>query len=133
MKILHILGEIFEKFKVINSIYIFGSSCDGFYRKGSDIDIGILFFEEIDKFKAFSLGLEVGELLERKIKNKVDLVVLNICPLYIAFQVIKGKLLFEREGEKRALFESRILVKYYHNKFFLKPHFDELLKRIKEK
>lgn len=130
-QIKHILNEIYKTYKGINAIYLFGSLADGFYREGSDIDIAILFFEPINKFKSFSLELEIGEILERKIKTNLDLIVLNKAPLPLAFKIIKSKLLFERDAVKRALFESKILSLYYDYKILYKPYYQMIIDKAK--
>lgn len=130
-QIIDILNKIYKSYKKINAIYLFGSFADGFYRKGSDLDIAILFFEPLSEFKFFSLELEIGEILERKIKTNIDLVILNKAPLPLAFKIIKNKLLFERNAVKRALFESKILSLYYDYKISHRAYYQMIIDKAK--
>ena len=130
--VVNLLKKTLEGYPEVKAAYLFGSVADGFSRKRSDIDIGILLDSTLGKKKAFRVELEIGEELERKAKRKVDLVVLNRAPLALAFRVIKGVLLFDRSPTERSLFQSRIMSLYYDHRRFLRFHHQALYESAKE-
>jgi len=76
-KILALIRKILRGYPEVRAAYLFGSRAEGYERKTSDIDIAVLIDEKLDTMKAFSLQLELGDMLERKLQRPMDLVVLN--------------------------------------------------------
>ena len=124
--------NILKSYKEIIAVYLFGSFADGYYRRGSDIDIGVLFSSSLKELETLSLSLEIGEELERKLKEKVDLITMNSAPCDLVVRCIKGTLLLDKNPTERATFEARILSKHYDYKKFLKLHMPYFLERVKE-
>ncbi|MDZ7261517.1 MAG: nucleotidyltransferase domain-containing protein [candidate division KSB1 bacterium] len=131
-KLLERIKAILNDYSEVTAAYLFGSRAEGYQRQGSDVDIAILVDSRLDKMRTFSLQLDLGDVLERKLKRQVDLLVLNHAPLAIAFRAVKGILILERNPTERALFESRILSRYYDYRRFLRFHLKALYHRIKE-
>jgi len=120
-KAIKIIKRTLNGYPQVISGYLFGSVAENINRLGSDIDVAILLDQKLDKMQLFSLELGIGEKLEHALKVKTDLIVLNRAPLAIAFRAIKGVLLIEKNPVKRALFESKLLSRYYDNRHFFRP------------
>ena len=120
-KVIKIIRRTLNGYPQVISCYLFGSVAENIDRLGSDIDVAILVDQKLNKMQLFSLELEIGEKLEHALKGKTDLIVLNRAPLAIAFRAIKGILLMERNPIERALFESKLLSRYYDNRYFFRP------------
>lgn len=116
---------ILEETNEVTAGYLFGSIKDGYEHKKSDIDIAVLFSDSLDKFQQFELEIKLGNRLQDAIKRKVDLLVLNRAEVNIAFNAIRGILVFERDLVKRSLFEAMIQTRYYQQK-----HYQQLLAKI---
>ncbi len=93
--------------------YLFGSHAEGRARPESDIDIALLLSDRPahanidDAMARFDRRMELEREIERLIQGKkLDLVVLNRAPTLLKRQVLlKGKLLFDHDFEKRTHFE----------------------------
>lgn len=81
----------------IAAAYLFGSRATGEATEQSDIDVAVLVFPE--EARSFGLWEELAleaELSLRLKADKVHVVVLNRCPLRLAYNVIaKGKVIYE--------------------------------------
>ncbi|MEW6686812.1 MAG: nucleotidyltransferase domain-containing protein [Candidatus Edwardsbacteria bacterium] len=130
-KIITLLRRIFKDYPEILAAYLFGSATETLYREGSDIDVAVLLDEKLNKLESFSLELKLGEEIERELKKKVDLVILNRVPLALLFQVIRGVLVFERNSTQRAIFEAKMLPQCYENERFFKMHAKALYQRAR--
>ena len=76
----------------IAAIYLFGSFATGHSRPKSDIDLGILFFEEVDSFVRVNMETEISNLL----KKDVDLIDMRKSSPFLRHQIYKyGKALYE--------------------------------------
>ncbi len=131
--------EVTEKLKKyfatkpeIYSAYLFGSVVEKKQRKDSDIDIALFINDKKIKnslLYRMNLNTDLMELLKRKI----DLVILNFANLLLRAQVFeKGQLIYEKDGNKRALFQAYSMGLYYDYKKYLGFHSKHLKKKIKE-
>lgn len=106
----------------INISFAFGSVLnDKYFRKDSDIDIGIMGTKLFDSDFLLSLNLELSERLHREI----DLVDLNKVSGVILSQILtKGRLLFN----KRPDLYCRIIKKMWYNQSDMMPYYRMILK-----
>ena len=75
----------------ISVIYLFGSHAAGRQRSKSDIDLGILFVNEIDGFTRINLETEISNLL----KKDVDLIDMRRSGPVLRHQIYKhGRLIY---------------------------------------
>lgn len=129
------LEEIFKEKGVVLT-YIFGSFSKEIYSDFSDIDIAILFGENVPPEKYFDLSLELSSLLTitlKDFKREIDLVILNSASITLKYQVIKyGKVIYEEDERIRVIFETEVLNYYLDTKYIRDESFKYLLKRIKE-
>ncbi|MEO0101339.1 MAG: nucleotidyltransferase domain-containing protein [candidate division WOR-3 bacterium] len=109
---------ILEETPEVVAGYFFGSIQEGYEHKKSDIDIGVLFDNSLDKFRMFDLEIKLGNKLQGTVKKRVDLLVLNRSDPIIAFKVIRGALIFERDPTRRSLFEAKVMGLYYHQRHY---------------
>ena len=125
------LNEFFSSEAHVIVAYLFGSTARGEAGCLSDIDIAVLFDEALPKKEGFDLQLkliiDIGALLKT---NSVDLVVLNDCPLLLAFNIIRDGIILKSDENKRIRFETRIMSRYLDEQFHIKRHAKESLKRF---
>lgn len=88
--------------------YLFGSLAQGRAHPRSDIDVAVL-LAAMDLEAAFHRRLRLMEDLRPYADREVDVVVLNIAPPLLQYQVLKhGRLLYERDRSARVNFEVRV-------------------------
>lgn len=128
--------ELIEYFSSKDSIiiaYLFGSTVRGDAGKLSDVDIGIMLDEKISKKDRFDLELKLmGQIAILIKKNKIDLIVLNEAPLLLAYNIIKSGIILKSDETERVKFETKILSMYMDERYYIKRHTEETLKRIAE-
>lgn len=125
------LTEYFSSKDSIILAYLFGSTVRGDTGRLSDVDIGILLDEKLSKKDRFDLELKlISEIAILIKKNKIDLVVLNEAPLLLAHNIIKDGIVLKSDEVERVKFETKILSMYIDEKYYIKRHTEETLKRI---
>ena len=91
--------------------YIFGSFLEQRLTSESDVDIAVLFREESVP-DGFGM-LDLAARLSRGAGREVDLLCLNNAGPIIAMQVLrKGKIIVERDAQKRVEFQVRLISRY---------------------
>ena len=105
-------------------VYLFGSFAgDG---KFSDIDLGIVTFEHVQKPLDFELEFE--SRLERILKYPVDVRILNKAPFSFIQNVIRnGRVILDRDPTRRSDFESNALKQYFDFSRFRDQYLKEVL------
>ncbi len=126
--------ELIEYFSSKDSIilaYLFGSTFRGDIGRLSDVDIAVLLDEKLSKKDRFDLELKlISEIASLIKKNEIDLVVLNEAPLLLAYNIIKNGIILKSNETERVKFETKILSMYMDEKYYIKRHTEETLKRI---
>lgn len=114
------------------SVYVFGSSVTNRKRKNSDIGIALFINEKkIENPLLYRMNLSTD--LMKLLKEKVDLVILNFTNLLLRAQVFeKGQLIYEKDENKRALFQTYSMGLYYDYKKYFEFYSRYLKKKIKE-
>lgn len=98
--------------------WLFGSQARGQARRGSDVDVAVLFAEDPPRTLA-GLHLDLADDLSGAVGAPVDLVVMNRAPVDLVHCVLRdGVLLFDRDPSTRIRFEVRARNEY----FDLLPH-----------
>jgi len=127
------LTEYFSSKDSVILAYLFGSTVRGDAGRLSDVDVGVLVDENLSKKESFELELklmcEIAVLINKK---KIDLVVLNEAPLLLAYNIIKDGIILKSSETERVRFETKILSMYLDEKYYIKRHTEETLKRIAE-
>ena len=103
------LGSVLAERRDLRLAYLFGSVASGTQRRGSDVDVAILF----DRLPAPAMLDTLSEQLEAMVGRRVDLVVLNSAPPLLAREVIKrGQVLVCRDDDERVRFETRTTARF---------------------
>ncbi|HEX2162778.1 MAG TPA: nucleotidyltransferase domain-containing protein [Thermoanaerobaculia bacterium] len=89
----------------IVGLYLFGSQATGETHARSDVDLGVLFREEIGLDEVIRLESRFEERLGRS----VDLVDLGTCNAYLALAAVRGERIFERDTTVCDLFDLYVL------------------------
>ena len=127
------LTEYFSSKDSVILAYLFGSTVRGDTGRLSDVDIGVMLDEKLSKKDRFELELKlISEIAILIKKNKIDLVVLNEAPLLLAHNIIKNGIILKSDETERVNFETKILSMYIDEKYYIKRHTEETLKRIAE-
>jgi len=127
------LTEYFSSKDSVILAYLFGSTVRGDAGRLSDVDIGVLLDEKIPKKDRFDLELKLmGEITILIKKNKIDLIILNEAPLLLAYNIIKSGIILKSDETDRVKFETKILSMYMDERYYIKRHTEETLKRIAE-
>jgi len=102
--------------------YIYGSFTEGL--PFHDIDVGV-YTLEITEEESTNYSLILGQMLSKELQVPVDIRVLNFAPVSFLYEVIRGKLIFERNEEMRIRVVEQTIQRYLD----LKPM---ILRGIKE-
>jgi predicted nucleotidyltransferase len=132
-----LIGKIPEKFwdkHNLIAVYLFGSVAQGTAGPLSDIDFGVLLPIGFTKEKLYDANDKIFLDLANYIPSeKLDVVVLNLAPLRIQFEVVTtGKLIYSRDDSARADYESYILRKYEDFKRYDEEYRRIFIERVKE-
>ena len=107
----------------IIAIYLFGSFGRGSERKGSDMDLAFLFFQEMyksDPFEAMRMASIIATQVGMKFKRETDITILNSASIEFAYEVItSGCCVYETDRDKRLEYEAIIRGMYYDFSPFL--------------
>ena len=114
--------------------YLYGSHAEGRASALSDIDLGVLIKDGLTEEHLWQLEDALAADLRRILRtDKVDLIVLNLAPLRIQYEVItKGEVLYSADDVARAEFESYSLRRYWDFEKYLEEYDRCFLIRIKE-
>jgi predicted nucleotidyltransferase len=112
-----------KNFKRVVAAYLYGSFVTGLFF--SDIDLGILLKDDIDRTLDFELDLE--NRLEGIVKYPVDVRLLNGAPLSFCQNVIRHrKVILDGKPNLRAEFEGQILKQYFDFAYFQRRYLQEV-------
>jgi predicted nucleotidyltransferase len=128
------LTEQFEGRPEVIAVYLYGSHAEGRANALSDMDIGILIRDGLVKERLWELEDALAADLGRALRtDNLDLIVLNLAPLRIRYEVItRGEVLYSADDGARADFESCSLRRYWDFKKYLEEYDRCFLTRIKE-
>lgn len=114
--------------------YLFGSYASTAPSDLSDVDIAVLFDEDVPREEYFNRELELIGIFQRLVDDEaVDLGRLNGASVDFAYEVIKGgKVIYEESPEVRIDFETRTTAKYLDMAPIREEYFSALRRRAKE-
>jgi predicted nucleotidyltransferase len=105
------ISPLLSNYDGICLAYLFGSQASGKTGPMSDIDLGILFSDQVDIQQVSSL---IAHLISKELHGKsVDIVSLNNAPVELTYAVIaQGFCIFRVSEAERVEFEAQVLSKY---------------------
>jgi predicted nucleotidyltransferase len=106
-------------------LYLFGSRAVGRAGPGSDHDLGVLLDRREDS--PAQRARLTHELVVMLGTSAVDVVFLNQAPPELAFAVIQGRLLYERDLATRVEYEAYVMGRYYDYLPYLREQRQEIL------
>jgi len=106
------LKDYFSNKNEIIAVYIFGSFYKQSFNNRSDLDLAVIFKEEIDKFDKFDIKLKMLADIEDLIKIEVDLVDFENVDLKIKHHILDGKLIHCKNNSKRVKLEKQVILNY---------------------
>jgi predicted nucleotidyltransferase len=93
----------------ISALYLFGSHASGHERSSSDIDLGVLFNEDIDGFARIDMETEISNILCKD----VDLIDMKRSGPFLRHQIYKhGELIYHDETDFPFLFRAQSINEY---------------------
>lgn len=114
-------GEVAERLRAafesappsVVAAYLFGSVARGDARRGSDVDVAVLFSAPLEAALGNAASRLEGDL-ERVLRRPVQVVELNRAPADLVHRVLRdGRILLDRDREARIQFEVRARNEYF--------------------
>lgn len=128
------LKSYFNKKHYISTVYLFGSIVKGKNRKDSDIDLAVLFSEDMTSLQRFDYKLGIANELEDLLEMKVDIVDLESADSYFIHQILLNKmLLVEKDLHRRVEFEVKSRREYFDMLPFYKLYHSQALERLERR
>lgn len=129
------LQRFFAGQRKVRLAYLFGSHGKGTEGPLSDIDIAVFLDNNLSKHERQETQLELLSEISSIVKtDRLDLVVMNDCPIDLNYEIIKhGRILnIKDEGEKVDI-ESMILSRYLDRRYYEQRSLNTFLDRVIEK
>jgi len=124
------LQDYFEKNNKILTVFLFGSYGTGYETKLSDIDIAILYKDDIILMEDMKIAAEIELILN---EGDVDLLNLNKASIIIKHKVIStGEIIFTRNSLQTANFIENTLKIYFDYGLTFKKYRDDYRMALKE-
>jgi len=123
------LRKLFEDEERVLVVYLFGSHVRGVQTSISDVDIAIL-LSELPK-NILEYYLHLVNILTRILGDDVDLIILNLSPPLLKFQIIKNvRVVYCRSEASRVKFEAKSTCEYLDFRRALKRYDECMMKQI---
>lgn len=107
------LSDILSDFPV-GMAYLYGSSIKGTQNTNSDIDIALVFKNNLSQLEILKIELQIASLLDKKFQSKFDIRCINNAPLRVKGEIItSGRLIFCSDENFRITFETSIRDRYF--------------------
>lgn len=108
--------------------YLFGSQGRGDAGARSDVDVAVYLRTGSPRD-----ALGVMDLVEGVGRRHLDVVVLNSAPLTLAYEALKGKLLFSHDEIARIDFEAALTHRYLDRVWYMRRHLESFGERMAER
>jgi len=133
--------EVLEKIKTyfgknddVVTVYLFGSRVKDCARQTSDLDLAVLFRENMDSIQRFEQKLQIANELEDLVETKIDLVDLKSADLFFIYQIMKNKvILLDKDTSSRVSFEVNNRKRYFDFMRYYHQYRRLAMKRLKER
>jgi predicted nucleotidyltransferase len=124
------IKEYFSEQDSLTAVYLFGSVLEDRFQKKSDIDIALIFDENIEKYKKFKLRLKFINDLERVLQREVDIIDFEEANLKMQHQILSGRLISCTNNLRRVKLEKRSMLNYIDMRHFYDLYGKKLGKRF---
>ncbi|ADQ03768.1 DNA polymerase beta domain protein region [Caldicellulosiruptor owensensis OL] len=134
-KVINLAREFVEKISkecAIKFVYLFGSFVTGTFNNMSDVDIAVMFEEDLpalDESILKGLLMEEGKAL---FKRDVDIVNLKNANIFLKYSIIKDGIIL-KDHEERILFEASVLREYLDFSYYSEIYNQKIIESIKNK
>ena len=115
-------------------VYLFGSHAEGVAMEGSDVDLGVVFFEPPSDEDWWERWHRLADDLEPLVpSHELDIILLQRAPVLLQWQAIsKGKVLYCADEESRLKFEERVIGEWLDFSEWLEGFWREMVAGIRE-
>jgi len=103
------LRPIFESEPRVLAVFLFGSYVDGYAMPWSDIDLAVLYDEEVHWREHLRLDVRVSEALGT---DEVDFLNLRSLPLSLQYRAVAGRIVYERDPARVSDYIQWVIVRY---------------------
>lgn len=133
-EIVNIVKTVLENREEIIFAYLFGSTVKGLENNLSDVDIAVyLDIKKIPESGSFGYKSELILEIEKSLHKKIDLVLLNESPIFLAHNIIKnGQLIFIRSEKEKVEFHFMVVRNYLDFKPIMAVQNEYLKQRLNE-
>lgn len=128
-----LLKEYFKN-KSVRLVYLMGSQASGQTKPYSDVDMAVLFDQNLNARQRFDARIELLSYLTKFLgTNNIDLIDLQSAPPFFAYEAIKHrKELYIADEDTRVSFETKALTNYFDQKYYLSRHSLLGMRKLKE-
>jgi len=128
------LTDCFARQPEIALVYLYGSHARGQSWTESDVDLGVLLDERLDRAQQRQLVARLrDDLAPRLAGRQVDVRELNSSPIAFLFQVIKHRrCIYARDEQERTRFEAAVIRQYLDFKPALDIYYGYLLRHLQK-
>jgi len=109
--------KILREYEVVIFAYLFGSHARGEAGKLSDIDVAVYLDPSLSQDAMWDIFLDILSHLSFR-DVEVDVILLNTASYRLAFEALRGKLLFSRDEGMRKEFIYRTLRTYLDRRYY---------------
>lgn len=109
LKRLEEFKPIFENDHRVLAVFLYGSHVDGYAMPWSDIDLAVLYDEDVDLWEHLRLDARICRVLGT---DNIDWLDLRQLPLTVQHRVIQGRIIYEREPARVSDFIQSTIVRY---------------------
>lgn len=94
----------------ITLVYLFGSYADNTYNENSDIDIAVMYDDDIDEYEHAGKSIDVSKIFDN---IDVDYIDLNKVNVFLQFEILKkGKLIYCTDEKRLQKFMDKVQRQY---------------------
>lgn len=117
--------------KTVTAAYLFGSMAKGKTTGESDIDLGLLLKDDFNLLANFDYKLRLIRELEELTSKRMDIVFINTADPILQYEIRKhGKLVFERDKQKRIAYEILARKMYFDFLPMHKKYISQIMSKL---
>jgi len=117
--VMEMLRRYFKDKAQVKMAYLFGSMASERGGPLSDIDIGVLLDDDLDRVERSKVKLElISELTSLLKSDRIDLVIMNDAPVNLNYEIIKSRKPLIENKSVKVDFEHYILSRYLDRRYY---------------